>query len=148
MVQCLTDNKNRTAADIRHYFSKHNGNLGTTGCVSYLFDKKGVISIESEGIDEDELMMAALEAGAEDFEAEEDSYEITTVPEDFINVLNSIKEAGYSNIKGDIMYIPQTYVKVEDETALKNLEKLIDALEENDDVQEVYHNWDEPEEEE
>jgi len=108
MVQCLTDNKNRTAAD----------------------------------------MMAALEAGAEDFEAEEDSYEITTVPEDFINVLNSIKEAGYSNIKGDIMYIPQTYVKVEDETALKNLEKLIDALEENDDVQEVYHNWDEPEEEE
>jgi len=148
MVQCLTDNKNRTAADIRHYFSKHNGNLGTTGCVSYLFDKKGVISIESDGIDEEELMMAALEAGAEDFEAEEDSYEITTVPEDFINVLNSIKEAGYSNIKGDIMYIPQTYVKVEDETALKNLEKLIDALEENDDVQEVYHNWDEPEEEE
>jgi len=148
MVQCLTDNKNRTAADIRHYFSKYNGNLGTTGCVSYLFDKKGVISIESEGIDEDELMMAALEAGAEDFEAEEDSYEITTVPEDFINVLNSIKEAGYSNIKGDIMYIPQTYVKVEDETALKNLEKLIDALEENDDVQEVYHNWDEPEVEE
>ena len=148
MVQCLTDNKNRTAADVRHYFSKHNGNLGTTGCVSYLFDKKGVISIESDGIDEDELMMAALEAGAEDFEVEEDSYEITTVPEDFINVLNSIKEAGYSNIKGDIMYIPQTYVKVEDETALKNLEKLIDALEENDDVQEVYHNWDEPEEEE
>ena len=148
MVQCLTDNKNRTAADIRHYFSKYNGNLGTTGCVSYLFDKKGVISIESDGIDEDELMMAALEAGAEDFEAEEDSYEITTVPEDFINVLNSIKEAGYSNIKGDIMYIPQTYVKVEDEDALKNLEKLIDALEENDDVQEVYHNWDEPEEEE
>jgi YebC/PmpR family DNA-binding regulatory protein len=148
MVQCLTDNKNRTAADIRHYFSKHNGNLGTTGCVSYLFDKKGVISIESEGIDEDELMMAALEAGAEDFEAQDDSYEITTIPEDFIQVLNSLKEAGYKNIKGDIMYIPQTYVKVEDETALKNLEKLIDALEENDDVQEVYHNWDEPEEEE
>ena len=148
MVQCLTDNKIRTAADVRHYFSKYNGNLGTTGCVGYLFDKKGVISIESEGIDEDELMMAALEAGAEDFEVEEDSYEITTVPEDFINVLNSIKEAGYSNIKGDIMYIPQTYVKVEDEDALKNLEKLIDALEENDDVQEVYHNWDEPEEEE
>ena len=148
MVQCLTNNKNRTAADIRHYFSKYNGNLGTTGCVSYLFDRKGVISVESDGIDEDELMMAALEAGAEDFEVQDDSYEITTVPEDFINVLNSIKEAGYSNIKGDIMYIPQTYVKVEDETALKNLEKLIDALEENDDVQEVYHNWDEPEEEE
>ncbi|HOA19174.1 MAG TPA: YebC/PmpR family DNA-binding transcriptional regulator [Sedimentibacter sp.] len=148
MVQCLTDNKNRTAADIRHYFSKHNGNLGTTGCVSYLFDKKGVISIESDGIDEEELMMAALEAGAEDFEAQDDSYEITTIPEDFIQVLNSLKEAGYENIKGDIMYIPQTYVKVEDEAAIKNLEKLIDALEENDDVQEVYHNWDEPEEEE
>lgn len=147
MVQCLTDNKNRTAADIRHYFSKHNGNLGTTGCVSYLFDKKGVISIESDGIDEEELMMAALEAGAEDFEAQDDSYEITTIPEDFIQVLNSLKEAGYKNIKGDIMYIPQTYVKVEDEAAIKNLEKLIDALEENDDVQEVYHNWDEPEEE-
>ena len=147
MVQCLTDNKNRTAADIRHYFSKYNGNLGTTGCVSYLFDKKGVISIESEGLDEDEMMMAALEAGAEDFEVEEDSYEITTVAEDFIQVLNSLKEAGYDNIKGDIMYIPQTYVKVEDEEALKNLEKLIDALDDNDDVQEVYHNWDMPEEE-
>lgn len=148
MVQCLTDNKNRTAADIRHYFSKYNGNLGTTGCVGYLFDKKGVISIESDGIDEDELMMAALEAGAEDFGVEEDSYEITTVAEDFIQVLNSLKEAGYGNIKGDIMYIPQSYVKVEDEEALKNLEKLIDALDDNDDVQEVYHNWDMPEEEE
>ncbi len=147
MVQCLTDNKNRTAADVRHYFSKYNGNLGTTGCVGYLFDKKGVISIESYGIDEDELMMAALDAGAEDFEVEEDSYEITTVPEDFIDVLNSLKETGYDNIKGDIMYIPQTYVKVEDEDAIKNLEKLIDALDENDDVQEVYHNWDMPEEE-
>jgi YebC/PmpR family DNA-binding regulatory protein len=147
MVQCLTNNKNRTAADIRHYFSKYNGNLGTTGCVSYLFDRKGVISVESDGIDEDELMMAALEAGAEDFEVQDDSYEITTIPEDFIKVLNSLKEAGYKNIKGDIMYIPQTYVKVEDEAAIKNLEKLIDALEENDDVQEVYHNWDMPEEE-
>ncbi len=148
MVQCLTDNKNRTAADIRHYFSKYNGNLGTTGCVGYLFDRKGVISIESDGIDEDELMMAALEAGAEDFGAEEDSYEITTAAEDFIQVLNGLKEAGYGNIKGDIMYIPQSYVKVEDEEAIKNLEKLIDALDDNDDVQEVYHNWDMPEEEE
>ena len=147
MVQCLTDNKNRTAADVRHYFSKYNGNLGTTGCVGYLFDRKGVISIESEGIDEEELMMAALEAGADDFEVEEDSYEITTVPEDFIQVLNNLKEAGYNNIKGDIIYIPQTYVKVEDEKALKNIEKLIEALEDNDDVQEVYHNWDMPEEE-
>lgn len=148
MVQCLTDNKNRTAADIRHYFSKYNGNLGTTGCVSYLFERKGAISIElDDKIDEEELMMAALEAGAEDFEVEEESYEITTVPEDFIQVLNNLKEAGYDNIKGDIMYIPQTYIKVEDEESLKNLDKLIDALEENDDVQEIYHNWEIPEEE-
>lgn len=147
MVQCLTDNKNRTAADIRHYFSKYSGNLGTTGCVGYLFDRKGVISVESAGIDEDELMMAALDAGAEDFEVQDDTYEITTAPEDFMTVLNGLKAAGYEDLKGDIMYIPQTYVKVEDEEALKNLDKLIDALEENDDVQEVYHNWDMPEEE-
>ncbi|NLJ57466.1 MAG: YebC/PmpR family DNA-binding transcriptional regulator [Tissierellia bacterium] len=148
MVQCLTDNKNRTAADIRHYFSKYNGNLGTTGCVSYLFDRKGVIAIEfNDKIDEEELMMAALEAGAEDFEVEDDSYEIITTPEDFIGVLNNLKEAGYDDIKGDVMFIPQTYIKVEDEEALKNLEKLIDALDEDDDVQEVYHNWEMPEEE-
>jgi YebC/PmpR family DNA-binding regulatory protein len=147
MVQCLTDNKNRTAADIRHYFSKYSGNLGTTGCVGYLFDRKGVISVESAGIDEDELMMAALDAGAEDFEVQDDTYENTTAPEDFMTVLNGLKAAGYEDLKGDIMYIPQTYVKVEDEEALKNLDKLIDALEENDDVQEVYHNWDMPEEE-
>ena len=87
MVQCLTDNKNRTAADIRHYFSKYSGNLGTTGCVGYLFDRKGVISVESAGIDEDELMMAALDAGAEDFEVQDDTYEITTAPEDFMTCL-------------------------------------------------------------
>ncbi|HHZ02584.1 MAG TPA: YebC/PmpR family DNA-binding transcriptional regulator [Tissierellia bacterium] len=148
MVQCLTNNKNRTAADIRHYFSKYNGNLGTTGCVSYLFERKGVISIENNGnMDEEEIMMAALEAGAEDFEVVDGGYEVTTVPEDFIQVLNNLKEAGYENIKGDIMYIPQTYVKVEDEDALKNLEKLLDALEDNDDVQDVYHNWEIPNEE-
>ncbi len=149
IVQCLTDNRNRTAADIRHYFSKNNGNLGTTGCVSYLFNRKGVVSIELEdGVDEDSVMMAALDAGAEDFETQDDSYEITTAPEDFIKVLNGLKAAGYTNIKGDVMYIPQTYVKVEDEENVKYLERLIDSLEENDDVQEVYHNWDEPEVEE
>lgn len=146
MVQCLTDNKNRTAADVRHYFSKYNGNLGTTGCVGYLFDRKGVISIEfNDKIDEEALMMAALEVGAEDFEVEDDSYEITTAPEDFISVLKGLKEAGYDDIKGDVMYIPQTTVKVEGEENLKMLEKLIDALEDNDDVQEIYHNWEEPE---
>ena len=149
MVQCLTDNKNRTAADVRHYFSKNNGNLGTTGCVGYLFDRKGVISIElDDKIDEEALMMTALEVGADDFEVEDDSYEVTTAPEDFIQVLNGLKEAGYTNIKGDIMYIPQTYIKVEDEENVKFIERLIDALDENDDVQEIYHNWDEPEIEE
>ncbi|NYB75989.1 YebC/PmpR family DNA-binding transcriptional regulator [Sedimentibacter hydroxybenzoicus DSM 7310] len=148
MVQCLTDNKNRTAADIRHYFSKNNGNLGTTGCVGYLFDRKGVIFIDqNDGIDEETLMMAALDVGAEDFETQDDSYEITTAPEDFIKVLNGLKEAGYENLKGDIMYIPQTYVKVEDEENVKFLNRLIESLEDSDDVQEVYHNWDEPEEE-
>ena len=149
MVQCLTDNKNRTAADVRHYFSKYNGNLGTTGCVGYLFDRKGVISIDfNDKINEDSIMMAALDVGAEDFEIQDDSYEITTAPEDFISVFNGLKEAGYNDIKGDVMYIPQTYVKVEDEEAIKNLGKLIDALDDNDDVQEVYHNWDMPEDEE
>lgn len=149
MVQCLTDNKNRTAADVRHYFSKYNGNLGTTGCVGYLFDRKGIISIElSDSINEEALMMAALDAGAEDFEVQEDSYEISTKPEEFISVLKGLKAAGYEDLKGDIMYIPQTTVKVEGEENLKMLEKLIDALEDNDDVQEIYHNWDEPEEEE
>lgn len=149
MVQCLTDNKNRTAADVRHYFSKNNGNLGTTGCVGYLFSRKGIIEIElSDSIDEEALMMQALEAGAEDFETEDDSYEITTTPEDFIKVLHALKEAGYTNIKGDIIYIPATTVKIEDEENVKYLERLIDALDDCDDVQEVYHNWEEPEEEE
>jgi YebC/PmpR family DNA-binding regulatory protein len=147
MVQCLTDNKNRTAADVRHYFSVNKGNLGTTGCVGYLFDKKGLIHIDLADGEEEAVMMAALDAGAEDFEVEEDCYEITTTPEDFFNVLKGLKAVGYANAKGDVMFIPQTSVKVEDEENVKYLERLIEELEENDDVQEVYHNWDMPEEE-
>lgn len=145
MIQCLTNNKNRTAADVRHYFSKYGGNLGTTGCVGYLFDRKGIISLDIDGLnaDEETIMMLALDAGAEDFEVLEDSYEITTSPEDFMKVLKALKEAGFENSKGDVMFIPQTTVKVEGEENLKNLDKLIDALDENDDVQEVYHNWEE-----
>ena len=147
MVQCLTNNKNRTAADVRHYFSKFGGNLGSTGCVGYLFDRKGLISIElSDSINEEELMMAALEAGADDFEVDE-VYEITTSPENFMAVLNALKDAGYTDAKGEVAFLPQTYIKVEGEENLKNLDKLIDALDDNDDVQEVYHNWDMPEEE-
>lgn len=147
MVQCLTDNKNRTAADVRHYFSKFGGNLGSTGCVGYLFDRKGVITVEmAEGRDDDTVMMAALDAGADDFEVEDDVYEITTKPEDFMTVMRGLKEAGYEDAKGEVMYIPQTYIKVEGEEDLKNLDKLIDSLEDNDDVQEIWHNWDQPDE--
>lgn len=148
MVQCLTDNKNRTAADVRHYFSKYGGNLGATGCVSFLFDKKGVLIIDKEdGIDEEELMMQAIEAGAEDFSTEE-YFEITTAPEDFSQVRDSLKEAGYKFSTAEVSYIPQTTTKLTSEDDTKNMNKLIDALEDNDDVQEVYHNWDMPEDEE
>ncbi|QSX06407.1 YebC/PmpR family DNA-binding transcriptional regulator [Sedimentibacter sp. zth1] len=145
MVQCLTNNKNRTAADVRHYFSKYGGNLGTTGCVGYLFDRKGIITIDlSDNIDEENLMMQALDFGAEDMETN-DVYEITTQPEDFLSVLNKLKEAGYE-AKGEVAFLPQNYINVEGEGDLKNLDKLIDALDDNDDVQEVFHNWDMPEE--
>lgn len=147
MIQCLTNNKNRTAADVRHYFSKFGGNLGTTGCVGYLFDRKGIITMElSDKIDEEELMMQALDFGADDVEVDE-LYEIITEPENFLTVLNKLKEVGYE-VKGEVAFIPQNYVKVEGEDNLKNIDKLIDALEDNDDVQEIFHNWEMPEEEE
>ncbi len=146
MVQCLTNNKNRTAADIRHYFSKFGGNLGSTGCVGYLFDRKGLITLEkSDSIDEEELMMLALEVGADDFESGE-MFEITTAPEDFMQVINGLKSAGFLGATGEVAFLPQNYVNVEGEENLKNLNKLIDALDDNDDVQEVFHNWDMPEE--
>lgn len=147
MIQCLTNNKNRTAADVRHYFSKFGGNLGTTGCVGYLFDRKGIITIElSDKIDEEELMMQALEFGADDVEVDE-LYEVITEPENFLTVLNQLKNTGYE-VKGEVAFVPQNYVKVEGEENLKNIDKLIDALEDNDDVQEIFHNWEMPEEEE
>lgn len=145
MVQCLTDNKNRTAADVRHYFSKYGGNLGSTGCVSYLFDRKGIIGIEkSDEIDEEELMLAALEAGAEDLKVEEEYFEVITSPEDYITVNKEIKEMGYKLANSELAFLPQNYVKLEKEEDIKIIVKLIDALEDNDDVQEVYHNWDMP----
>jgi YebC/PmpR family DNA-binding regulatory protein len=146
MVQCLTDNKNRTAADVRHYFTKYGGNLGASGCVSFMFDRKGVLIIDNEdGIDEEELMMQAIEAGAEDFSTEEGYFEITTAPEDFPQVRDALKEAGYKFSTAEVSFIPQTMTKLTSEDDLKNMSKLIDALEDNDDVQEVYHNWDMPE---
>ncbi|WP_069649378.1 YebC/PmpR family DNA-binding transcriptional regulator [Caloranaerobacter ferrireducens] len=146
LVEVLTDNRNRTASDIRHYFSKFGGNLGSTGCVSFMFDRKGVLIIEKEdGIDEEELMMQAIEAGAEDFITEEEYFEITTSPEDFANVRDSLKESGYNFTTAEISFIPQNTSKLTDEDDIKNMTKLIEALEDNDDVQNVYHNWDMPE---
>ena len=139
IVNCLTDNKNRTAADIRHYFSKYDGNLGATGCVSYLFDKVGLIVIPNEGVDEDELMLEAVDAGAEDMTREDDVFEITTVVENFNKVKTQLKE-NYKILESDLTMIPKTNVKIKDEGLYKKLMKLIDIMEDDDDVQDIYHN--------
>ncbi|MTI70939.1 MAG: YebC/PmpR family DNA-binding transcriptional regulator [Firmicutes bacterium] len=145
MVQCLTDNKNRTASDVRHYFDKHGGNLGSDGCVSFMFDRKGLLAIDKdENIDEEELMLEAIEAGAEDFQIEKDYFEIITVPEDFSKVRDILKENGYKFSTAEVSFVPQTTTELKDEKDIKAMSKLIDALEDNDDVQEVYHNWDMP----
>ncbi len=140
MVECLTDNRNRTASDVRHAFDKHGGNLGTTGCVSYLFDKKGFIAIENDGsVDEDTLTMDAIDLGAEDFKAYEEGYEIYTSVEDFNQVVEGLKDRGYKLSDFDLSNIPQTTVKLDEEQAIK-FEKMVDDLEESDDVQSVSHN--------
>ncbi len=144
---CLTDNRNRTAPDVRHAFDKNRGNLGQDGCVTFMFDRKGLIGIEkADGIDEDELTMLAIELGAEDFIAEEEGFEIITEPEDFATVRDGLQEAGYEFAIVEITYIPQNTVELTDPDELKNMENLIDMLEDLDDVQEVYHNWEMPEE--
>ena len=141
IVEAMTDNRNRTAADVRHYFDKYGGNLGTTGCVSYMFSRKGLVIIESEGVDEEELMLAAIEAGAEDFKAEDEIYEILTDPNDFSSVRKTL-EAKYKFLSAQIAQLPSTYIKLEDSEMITLMEKLIDALDDLDDVQAVYHNWD------
>ena len=145
IVECLTDNKNRTAANVRSAFTKGNGNIGTPGCVSFMFDKKGQIIIDKEECDmeADDLMMTALDAGAEDFSEEEDSFEILTDPDTFEEVREALEKAGIPMASADVTMIPQNYVKVTDETALKGLQRTLDLLDEDDDVQAVYHNWDE-----
>ncbi len=145
IVDALTDNKNRTAANVRSAFTKGNGSIGTPGCVSYMFDKKGQIIIDKENcsMDADDLMMLALDAGAEDFSEEEDSYEIITDPDDFSVVREALEKAGIEMAEAEVTMIPQTYVELTDETALKNLQRTLDLLDEDDDVQAVYHNWDE-----
>lgn len=147
IVETLTDNKNRTAGDVRHIFDKFGGSMGTNGCVSYLFESKGVIVVEKKkGMDDDEVMMAALEAGAEDFNAD-DEYEIITVPEDFNAVCDNLRAKGYEFLSSQIDRIPSMTVTLEDSAAEK-FTKMLDMFDENDDVQNVYHNAELPESEE
>lgn len=142
LVECLTDNTNRTAADVRSYYSKAKGNLGTNGCVSFMFDRKGVLVIDrQDDMDEEEVEMAVIEAGAEDFVVEETHFEIITAVEDFAAVRDSLKEAGYEFSMVELRYLPQTMTELTNEEDIKNMTKLIDLLEDNDDVQNVYHNW-------
>ena len=145
IVKCLTDNKNRTASNVRNAFTKGYGSIGTQGCVSYMFDEKGQILIDREEceMDADELMMIALDAGADDFVEEEDSFEVTTAPDDFEEVRKALEEAGVKMASAEVSMIPQTYVTLTDETDLKNINKILDLLDDDDDVQEVYHNWEE-----
>ncbi|MCX8128581.1 MAG: YebC/PmpR family DNA-binding transcriptional regulator [Clostridia bacterium] len=142
IVEAMTDNRNRTAGDVRHYFDKFGGNLGQSGSVSFMFTRKGVILIEkTDKTDEDTLMMEALEAGAEDFNAEDEYFEITTVPEDFSKVREALEAKGYEFMEAEIEMVPSTTTKLEDAKQIEFMDKLIDHLEDLDDVQNVYHNW-------
>ena len=146
IVETLTDNRNRTAADLRHYFDKCGGNLGQTGCVSFMFNKKGKLIVEAEGLDEDKVMEDALEAGASDFAADEDIFEITTEPEDFSAVRDDLEAKGYAFVTAEVQMVPDVLTAITDPDAVKNMEKLLDMLDDNDDVQDVWHNWDRPDE--
>lgn len=144
LVECLTDNTNRTAADVRSYFVKGKGNLGTNGCVSFMFDRKGVLVIDkTDGMNDEEVEMAAIEAGAEDFSVEEDHYEVYTEISDFAGVRDALASSGYEFSMAELRYLPQTMTKLTDAEDIKFMNKLIDLLEDNDDVQQVYHNWEE-----
>lgn len=142
IVETLTDNKNRTAGNVRYYFDKNGGNLGTTGCVGFMFDRKGQILIaEADGVTEDQLMDDALEAGADDILTEEGGFEVITTPEDFGAVRDALLEKGYEFVSADVKLIPQTTTVLSDEAQAKAMEKLVDMLEDDDDVQNVFHNW-------
>ncbi len=145
IVDTLTDNKNRTASNVRNAFTKGGGNVGTTGCVSFMFDRKGQILIDKEDctVEADDLMMQALDAGAEDFSEEEDSFEIITTPEDFSTVREALEAAGISMASAEITMIPQTWVDLTSEEDVKKMNRILDLLDEDDDVQAVYHNWNE-----
>ena len=146
IVDAMTDNRNRTASEVRHAFDKFGGNLGATGCVSWSFDRKGVILIDAEDKDEDQAMMDAIEAGAENFEPDEGAFEVTTDPDDFPAVSEALEKLGYTFLSAQVEMVPQTYVTLTDPDDIKNMQKLLDALEDNDDVQEVWHSWENAEE--
>ena len=142
VVEALTDNRNRTASEVRHYFDKAGGNMGTPGSVTFMFDRQGVIVIEKEDVDEDQLMEDALEAGASDFLTdEEDIFEIRTEPNDVGAIRDELEGKGYHIISSEAAYIPQTYTRLESEEDMKNMARMIDMFEENDDVQNIWHNW-------
>ena len=149
IVDTISDNRNRTASDVRHCFAKYGGNLGTTGSVGFMFDERGVLVVEKEpGSDEDEMMMIALDAGAEDVKVEEDVYEILTAPNDFSTVRENLEKQGMTFLSAEVDKIPQNTVAVTDPDTVQKIQKMLDLLEENDDVQNVYHNADLPEEDE
>ena len=145
IVKALTDNKNRTAANVRNAFTKGQGSIGTQGCVSYMFDEKGQIIVAKEDceLEADDLMMMALDAGAEDFAEEEDSYEILTAPEEFSVVREELEKNGVVMANAEVTMLPQTYVTLTEDADLTNIQRILDLLDEDDDVQEVFHNWDE-----
>ena len=145
IVETLTDNRNRTATNVKNAFTKGNGNVGTPGCVSFMFDRKGQIIIDKEEYegDADELMMQALDAGADDFIEEEDSYEVVTDPDTFSEVRQSLEDAGIAMASAEVTMIPQTYVELTDAKDIASIQKTLDMLDDDDDVQDVYHNWDE-----
>jgi YebC/PmpR family DNA-binding regulatory protein len=145
IVEALTDNRNRTAADVRHLFSKHGGNLGTAGAVAWQFDRRGVVVVPADGVDEDELFLAAADGGAEDIEQDGSVFQITSTPEQLSAVRTAVEEAGFTVDSAELMLVPKTTVAVDDEAKARQLMRLIDALEENDDVQDVYANFDIPE---
>ena len=149
IVDTISDNRNRTASDVRHCFAKYGGNLGTTGSVGFMFDERGVLVVEREpGSDEDEMMMTALDAGAEDVKVEEEVYEILTAPNDFSTVRENLEKQGFTFLSAEVQKIPQNTVAVTDPDTVLKIQKMLDLLEENDDVQNVFHNADLPDEDE
>jgi YebC/PmpR family DNA-binding regulatory protein len=145
IVEALTDNRNRTAADVRHLFAKHDGNLGTSGAVAWLFERRGVVLVPADGVDEDELTLAAADGGADDVELDGSSFQITCAPEDLSGVREAVEAAGFAVDSAELTLVPKTTVEVADESSAKKILRLIDALEDNDDVQDVYANFDIPE---